>query len=76
MTDKLKEIRDSLQGAIKKMEENGDEMNRASWWMQEGALISGNDAKVLVRFIDAITDQKDLDSEVMEILNKKFWDLI
>lgn len=60
MIDRLKEIKSSLQEDIEQIEENGGDMKRASWRNQEGVLISGKDAKLLLWSIDTCCKQIEL----------------
>ena len=50
-------IVEGLEESIREIEGNDGEMQDRSWGMEEGVLISGNDAKEIVEFIRKVTSQ-------------------
>lgn len=50
----MNEIIHKIIDQINTAEENNEELNDVSWGMQEGILISVNDAKELILYIDSL----------------------
>ena len=53
-SEKVDELVRKLELHVAYMKENNDEMSDVSWGMEEGVLISGDEAELIVKFIKGL----------------------
>ncbi len=64
MDNSTKRILDDLKSSVEIAQDCNEDMNAVSWGMQEGVLISCNDAKLLIELIE----KSEVDNILKEII--------
>lgn len=62
--------KEKLKVHIEFCERNNEDMDATSWGMEEGVIISGNEAKTFLKLIEQSTSQKETIERLREMLQK------